>query len=79
MPEEGELTTYVKCDVELKVSGPSEKTAIAWTVQALRKVADRLENGEYEDGHHDVADNSGRPIGSVYFDFSEGFDVDDSD
>lgn len=79
MAEEGEVTTYVQCDIELNVSGPSDKTAITWTAQALRKIADRLENDGYEDGHHEVADNSGRPIGSVYFDFSEGFHVDDSD
>lgn len=67
-----ELTNYVKCDVELNVSGPSDKTSIHWTAKALRAIADKLERGEYEDGHHDVADNSGRPIGTVYFDFSEG-------
>ena len=79
MSDEGELTNYVECDVELNVSAPSEKTAVAWTVQALRKIADRLEENGYEDGHHDVADNSDRPIGTVYFNFTEGFLVDDSD
>lgn len=79
MFEDGELTNYVQCDIELNVSGPSEKTAVAWTVQALRKIADRLENGDYVDGHHDVADNSGRPIGTVYFDFSEGFHVEEGE
>lgn len=72
-----ELTQHIKCDIELDVSGPSEKTVAAWTVTALRRIADKLERGEFEDGHHEVPDGSGRPIGSIYFDFSEGFEVDD--
>lgn len=72
-----ELTQYIQCDVELNVSGPSQKTVAIWTAAALRRVADRLEQGSYDDDHHDVADNSGRPIGSVYLDFSEGFHVDE--
>lgn len=67
-----ELTQYIQCDVELNVSGPSQKTVASWTAAALRRIADRLEQDDYEDGHHEVADNTGRPIGSVYFDFSEG-------
>lgn len=74
-----ELTQYIQCDIELNVSGPSDKTTVAWTASALRRIADKLERGEFEDGHHDVSDGSGRPIGSVYFDFSEGFSFDDGD
>ncbi len=69
-----ELTVFVQCDVELRVPGPNEKTARQWTVNALRAIADKLERDEYEDGHHAIKDNSSRPIGSVYFDFSEGSD-----
>lgn len=67
-----ELTQYIQCDVELNVSGPSQKTSASWTANALRKIADKLEQNEYQDGHCEVKDNSGRPIGTVYFDFSEG-------
>lgn len=67
-----ELTPHIKCDVELNVSGPAERTVASWTAAALRQIADKLDQGEYEDGHHKVTDGSGRPIGSVYFDFSEG-------
>ncbi len=72
-----ELTQYLVCDVELKVSGPHQKTVAAWAASALRRIADRLERHEFDDGHHDVTDNTGRPIGSVYFDFSEGYESDE--
>ena len=73
----GELTQYIQCDVELNVSGPSQKTVASWTAMALRRIADKLERDEFEDGHHEVQDNSGRPVGTVYFDFSEGSHVDE--
>lgn len=63
--------TGIKCDVEINFIGPSLKTVEKWTADALRRIADQLEKGEYEDGHHEVTDGSGRPIGSVYFDFYE--------
>lgn len=64
-------TCAIQCDVELNVTAPSDKTAVKWTADALRKIADQLEQGGYEDGHYPLTDNSGRPIGEVYFDFSE--------
>lgn len=67
-----ELTQYIQCDLELRVSGPRQKKVASWTAAALHKIAERLERDEFEYGQHDVRDNSGRPIGSVYFDFSEG-------
>lgn len=69
----GELTQNIQCEVELNVSGPSQKVVTAWTASALRRIADQLERDECEDGHHVVQDSSGCPIGTVYFDFSEGF------
>lgn len=73
-----ELTQYIQCDIELNVSGPSQKTVASWRAAALRRIADQLEKDDFEDGHHDVEDNTGRPIGSVYFDFSEGYHVDEN-
>jgi len=67
-----DLTQFIHCNVELNVSAPNERTVVAWTAAALRKIADQLEANEFDDGHHDVTDNSGRPIGTAYFDFSEG-------
>ena len=64
-----DMTDHIKCDVEIDVSGPSDKTVVKWTADTLRRIADQLEAGSYEDGHHDVSDNSGRPVGTVYFDF----------
>lgn len=68
-----ELAQYTQCDVKLNVSGPSQKTVTNWTAAALHRIADQLERDEFEGGHHEVGDNSGRPIGTVYFDFTEGF------
>lgn len=65
------LTAHITCDVELDTSGPNIKTVAKWTADALRKIADAIEADSYEDGHHEVTDGSGRPIGSVSFDFSE--------
>lgn len=62
-------TSGIKCDIELNVTGPSDKTVAKWTADALRRIADQLEKDGYEDGHHPVTDGSGRPIGEVYFDF----------
>ncbi|WBU58569.1 hypothetical protein [Paracoccus sediminicola] len=62
-----ELTPHIKCDVELSVSGPAERTVASWTAAALRRIADKLEQCEYEDGHHEVTDGSRRPIGSCRF------------
>ncbi|MEX0956025.1 MAG: hypothetical protein WDZ83_12535 [Rhizobiaceae bacterium] len=66
-----ELTPYLKCDVELELSGPNLPTLDKWAADALRAVADRLEKGEYEDGFADVADRVGKKIGTVYVDYSE--------
>lgn len=65
-----DLTCRIQCDVEIDVSGPTDRTVVKWTADTLRKIADRLERDEFEDGHHEVTDNSGRPVGTVYFDFS---------
>ncbi|SEO15695.1 hypothetical protein [Palleronia pelagia] len=64
-----DMTAHIKCDVEIDVSGPNDRTVVKWTADTLRRIADRLEADSYEDGHHDVSDNSGRPVGTVYFDF----------
>ena len=66
------LTNFIQCDVELNVSAPNEATAAKWTADALRRIADQIEANGYTDGHHDIADGSGRKIGEVYFDFTEG-------
>lgn len=66
------LTPHLKCDVELEIAGPSVPTLNKWAADALRKLADRIEHDELEDGFHAVADTAGKTIGKVYVDYSEG-------
>ncbi|MCD9147795.1 hypothetical protein [Pseudophaeobacter flagellatus] len=76
---EPQLMQYIECNVELTCPGPSENVARGWTAAALRKIASKLERGEYQDGHHEVTGRIGKKIGEVYFDFSEGDYFEDSD
>ncbi|MGO8422239.1 hypothetical protein ACC807_10930 [Rhizobium ruizarguesonis] len=66
------LTQYLKCDVELNFTGPSHAVVNKWAADVLRALADRIEKDEFEDGHHEVKDRVGKPVGSIYLDFSEG-------
>lgn len=70
--DDGELTQYLKCDIELNVAGPTGSVVQGWTAKALRSLADRLEADEFGDGFHDVKDGAGKKIGTIYLDFSEG-------
>ncbi len=63
-----DLTPRLKCDVELDFSGPNDASLNKWAAEALRRLADRIEKGEFEDGHDDVLDGVGKKIGTVYFD-----------
>ena len=60
----------LQCDVELKLIGPNTATLNKWAADALRKLADRLERNEFDSGHHPVKDNVGKPLGSIYVDYS---------
>lgn len=64
-------TSSIKCDIELDVTGPTDKIAADWTTQALRKLADQIDADQCEDGHHDIKNNLAEKIGTVYFDFYE--------
>lgn len=66
-----DLIPCMQCDIELDFSGPVDKTLDGWAAAALRKLADRIEKGEFESGHHDVTDNVGKRIGSIYIDYYE--------
>lgn len=67
--------TTLKCDVDLNVHAPSMTTANKWIADALRRLADRIERGEFEDGFHPVTDGAGKQIGEVYFDYSTRVDI----
>jgi len=66
----GEVTPELTCDIELLFQGPTTKVLDAWCAEALRKLADRIEKGEFESGHHPVKNNIGMEIGSIYIDYS---------
>ncbi len=68
------LTKYLQCDVELTLSGPSVAVLNKWAADTLRAVADRIEQGGFKDGHHEVKDRVGKPVGTAYFDYTEGDD-----
>lgn len=72
MSGDGEMTQYLTCDVELQITGPTVSVNNKWAADALRALADRVERGEFDDGHHQVTDRVGKPIGTIYVDYSEG-------
>jgi hypothetical protein len=65
-----DIIPELKCDVKLLLTGPNVATLNKWAADALRKLADRIENNEFEDGHHPVKDNVGKPLGTLYVDYS---------
>ena len=69
---EDDLVTWLKCDVELSLNDPDEQEVNRAAAEALRKVADLLEAGQYEDGFYDVKNSKGKKLGTVYTDYSEG-------
>lgn len=65
------MSAELQCDIKLRLTGPKPATLDKWAADALRRVADRLEAGLYEDGFADVKDNVGKKIGTVYVDYSD--------
>tara|TARA_R110002110_G_scaffold376568_2_gene586693 strand:+ start:202218 stop:202469 length:252 start_codon:yes stop_codon:yes gene_type:complete len=65
-----EVIHNLTCDVELSLAGPTAATVDKRTADVLRKLADRIEKNEIEDGHHQVEDSTGKPAGTVYVDCS---------
>jgi len=63
-----DVTPHLKCDVELDISGPNDATINKWIADALRRVADQIEKDKLDTGFHDVVDNVGKKIGTVYLD-----------
>ena len=70
MGGDDELIPQLQCDLELMLTGPSTATLNKWTADVLRKLADRIENDEFDSGWHEVKDNVGKPIGKIYVDYS---------
>ena len=65
-----DVIPHLKCDVELEFAGPNDATLNKWCADALRRLADSIEKDELEDGHHPLMDGVGKPIGTVYIDYS---------
>lgn len=68
------LTTYLKCDVELDLSAPNIQTINNLAASTLRMLAERIERNEFEDGFTEAKDNTGKTVGTIYVDYSEGND-----
>ena len=65
-----DVTPHLQCDVELEFVGPNEATLNKWAAETLRKLAERIEKGEFDSGHHPVTDGVGKPVGTIYVDYS---------
>jgi len=68
--DDDEVIPHLKCDVELEFTGPNDATLNKWAADALRKLADRIEKNEFESGFHPVKDSVGKPVGTIYVDYS---------
>ncbi len=71
--DEEEVTILLACDIELGFTGPTISTVNQWAAGVLRKLADRVENGEFNNGHYPVKDNVGKKVGTIYVDYSGEF------
>lgn len=65
-----DLTTHLKCDVELNLTGADIATVNKRAAQELRRLADRIENDELGDGFHPMVKKVGEAMGEVYLDYS---------
>lgn len=72
MDDDTELTPRLKCDIELEFVGPTMPVLDKWAADVLRALADRIEKGEFEDGFTEVTDKVGKPVGTIYVDYSAG-------
>lgn len=70
-----EMTSMLKFDVELNLSGPSSKLLNKQAADILRGLAARLEKGEIEDGFIKLQDDNGNEVGQVYADYSDGLQI----
>lgn len=69
MDDDG-LLTHLKSDVELNVTGADIDSVNKIAARELRKLADRIENNEFDDGFHTIVKAIGEVFGEVYIDYS---------
>lgn len=58
-----------RCDIELDFTGPNDATLNNWAADVLRKLANCIENDEFQDRVHPVKDNVGKPVGTISVDY----------
>jgi len=68
--DDDDIIPSLKCDVEMEFTGPNDATLNKWAADVLRRLANSLENDEFEDGFHDLKDHVGKIVGKVYIDYS---------
>lgn len=61
--DDPDVVEQLQCDVELVCA--NEK-AVAWV---LRDLADKIEQGSLDTGHHDLKVPNGDKVGEVYLDY----------
>lgn len=66
------LVSHLKCDVELGITSADDTKLDKLAAEALRKAADLVESGHIEDGFTTILDRSGKKVGEIYVDYSEG-------
>jgi hypothetical protein len=64
--DDEEVIPHLICHIELEFVGPNDATLNKWAADTLRKLADRIQKNEFEDGHHPVLDSVGKNVGNIY-------------
>ena len=68
--DDDDVIPHLTCDIELEFVGPNDAVLNSWAAATLRKLAERIEKGEFDDGHHSVTDSTGKAVGTIYIDYS---------
>ena len=69
MEDDEDVIPHLRCEIELDFVGPSDVVLNNWTAEALRNLADRIENNDFETGNYSVTDNSGKLVGTIDIDY----------
>ncbi len=71
MNDNHDVVTALRFDVELSLTGPIPALVNKKAAALLRMIADRLEDGDFEEGSEfvDVNDENGKSVGEIYVDY----------
>ncbi|KKB85801.1 hypothetical protein VW29_05775 [Devosia limi DSM 17137] len=67
-----ELISNLQCDVAINIAGWDDAAINKRTADVLRKAAAMVESGDLETGFIDLRDDTGKKVGTIYLDHSEG-------